>query len=212
MASIMYYTIMPDGTVKQLNPFTGTEVWAVAGRRGKPITNEAVQTAKPLEKHSPEDYCSFCAPRYYETAPEKSRLIRTNGSWERVDLLAPDRYFDNTAEFRRTGNLFEIVTLEYWRKNYAYKIPASRVKWREDYLAIPAGLKHISDIVQYKPAARKTDEQIEKMPMAESWPSPTLFGGGMNGHRPASLQGRCTLDTISTPREMTKRSTTGISS
>jgi len=31
MHSIMYYTIMPDGTVKQLNPFTGTEVWAVAG-------------------------------------------------------------------------------------------------------------------------------------------------------------------------------------
>ena len=47
MSSMMYYTIMPDGTVKQLNPFTGTEVWAVAGRRSKPIANEAPQSTPP---------------------------------------------------------------------------------------------------------------------------------------------------------------------
>lgn len=180
MSSMMYYTIMPDGTVKQLNPFTGTEVWAVAGRRSKPITNEAPSTAKPLEVHAPEDYCSFCSPRYYEVAPEKSRLIRNNGQWERVDMLAPDRYFESTAEFRRTGNMFEIVTLDYWRKNYAYKMPASRLKWREDYLAIPAGLKHITDIVHYKLRREgKTDEQIEKMPLADKLAiADAFFGGG----------------------------------
>jgi hypothetical protein len=177
---MIYYTIMPDGTVKQLNPFTGTEVWAVAGRRGKPLENETQQTAKPLEVHNPEDYCSFCSPRYFETAPEKSRLIRRNGVWERIDLLAPDRYFDSVAEFRRTGNMFEIVTLDYWRKNYAYKMPASRVKWREDYLAVPTGLKHISDIVQYKLRREgKTEDQIEKMPMAEKLAvADAFFGGG----------------------------------
>ncbi|HXG01031.1 MAG TPA: DUF4921 family protein, partial [Bacteroidota bacterium] len=50
---------MPDGTVKQINPFTGTEVWAVAGRRVKPITNETAREPQKLEKHTPEDYCSF---------------------------------------------------------------------------------------------------------------------------------------------------------
>ena len=44
-----YYTIMPDGTVKQVNPFTGTEVWAVAGRKSRPITNEVAAAARPLE-------------------------------------------------------------------------------------------------------------------------------------------------------------------
>ena len=39
MDSKMFYNIMPDGTVKQVNPFTGTEVWTVAGRGKKPITN-----------------------------------------------------------------------------------------------------------------------------------------------------------------------------
>jgi galactose-1-phosphate uridylyltransferase len=180
-STMMYYTIMPDGTVKQLNPFTGTEVWAVAGRRSKPISNEAPATAKKLELHSPEDYCSFCPPRYFETAPEKSRLVHSDGVWERIDLLPPDRYFETTAEFRRTGNMFEIVTLEYWRKNYAYKIPAMRLKWREDYLANSAGLNHITDIVHFKLHREgKTDEQIEKMPLAEKLAMADAFFGGCN--------------------------------
>ena len=54
-------------------------------------------------------------------------------------MLPPDRYFDTVAEFRRTGNMFEIVTLDYWRKNYAYKLPASRLKWREDISQTPPG-------------------------------------------------------------------------
>jgi galactose-1-phosphate uridylyltransferase len=180
MASMMYYTIMPDGTVKQVNPFTGTEVWAVAGRRSKPFANEVPAEAKHLNAHSPEDYCSFCASRYFETSPEKSRLIKRDHRWERVDLLAPDRYTETVAEFRRTGNMFEIVTLDYWRKNYAYKLPASRLKWREDYLANPTGLKHITDIVHYKLRREgKPDEQIERMPMAEKLAvADAFFGGG----------------------------------
>ena len=37
MQSSNFYNIMPDGTVKQVNPFTGTEVWAVPGRGRKPV-------------------------------------------------------------------------------------------------------------------------------------------------------------------------------
>ncbi len=172
---------MPDGTVKQVNPFTGTEVWTVAGRGKKPITNEHVVQAKPLEKREPEDYCSFCPVRYFETAPEKSRLIRhADNNWERIDFLAPEKYTDTTAEFRRVGNMFEIVTLDYWRKNYAYKMVAQRQRWKEDYLANPAGLKHITDIVHYKLRQEgKTDEQIEKMPASERLAvADAFFGGG----------------------------------
>jgi galactose-1-phosphate uridylyltransferase len=180
MHSTRFYTIMPDGTVKQINPFTGTEVWAVAGRKSRPITNEAQAARKPLEVHTPEDYCSFCSPRYYETPPEKSRLVRRGDDWERMDMLAPDKYHDSTAEFRRVGNMFEIVTLEYWRKNYAYKLTAGRQKWKEEYLANPAGLKHITDIIQYKLRQEgKTEEQIERTPMADKFAmADAFFGGG----------------------------------
>jgi galactose-1-phosphate uridylyltransferase len=180
MQAWVHYTIMPDGTVKQVNPFTGTEVWAVAGRRGRPLVNEAQPSAKLLEVHSPEDYCSFCQKRYYETAPEKARVVRQGDRWERFDLLPADRYFETVAEFRRTGNLFEIVTLDYWRKNYAYKLTAGRQRWKEEYLANPAGLKHVSDILQYKLKQEgRTDEQIANLPMQERMAmADAFFAGG----------------------------------
>ena len=31
---------MPDGTVKQVNPFTGTQVWTVPGRGKRPTVNK----------------------------------------------------------------------------------------------------------------------------------------------------------------------------
>jgi galactose-1-phosphate uridylyltransferase len=180
MLPTRFYTIMPDGTVKQVNPFTGIEVWSVAGRRSRPITNESQVSTKSLEVHTPEDYCSFCPPRCYEIPPEKSRLISNGNQWDRIDTLAPDRYFDTTPEFRRVGNLFEIVTLDYWRKNYAYKLTAGRQKWREEYLANPSGLKHITDIVHYKLRQEgKTEEQIQKIPMADKFAiADAFFGGG----------------------------------
>lgn len=180
MLPTRFYTIMPDGTVKQVNPFTGIEVWSVAGRRSRPITNDSQVSAKNLEVHTPEDYCSFCPPRCYEIPPEKSRLIRNGEQWDRIDTLAPDRYFDTAAEFRRVGNLFEIVTLDYWRKNYAYKMTAGRQKWREEYLANPNGLKHITDIVHFKLRQEgKTEEQIQKIPMADKFAiADAFFGGG----------------------------------
>jgi len=174
-----YYTTMPDGTVKQINPFTGTEVWAVAGRTKRPITNERAPAAESLEVHSPEDYCSFCQVRAMEVAPEKARLVRRGDQWVRLDRVAPEALQESQAEFRRIGNLFEIVTLDYWRKNYAYRMAPSSVRWREEYLARPAGLQHIVDIVHYKLRQEgRTDAQLETMPVAEKLAVADSFFGG----------------------------------
>jgi galactose-1-phosphate uridylyltransferase len=179
MQTMISYTIMPDGTVKQVNPFTGLEVWAVGGRRGRPQVNgDALQNA-PAEVHTPEDHCSFCQTRYFETPPEKSRLIRSGDRWEQLNHLSPERYFDSTAEFRRTGNMFEIVTLDYWQKNYAYKMSAARQRWKEEYLANAAGLKHVTDITEYKLRQEgRTEEQIAKLPPADRLSIADAFFGG----------------------------------
>lgn len=180
MHSANFYNIMPDGTVKQVNPFTGTEVWAVPGRRNRPLINETAHQPSKIDLHQPEDYCSFCPTRYIETPPEKSRLIRSHDRWDRIDTLAADQYGNSTAEFRRVGNMFEIVTLDYWRKNYAYKMTHARQRWKEDYLANPAGLKHITDIIHYKLKQEgKNEDQIIKMPLADKLAvADAFFGGG----------------------------------
>jgi galactose-1-phosphate uridylyltransferase len=166
--------------VKQLNPFTGTEVWAVGGRKSKPIANAVTTRTTPIESHEPEDYCSFCHAHYFDVAPEKSRLIRHGNGWQQIDKMSPEKYQDTVAEFRRVGNMFEIVTLDYWRKNYAYKLPTELVKWKDDYLSNPVGLKHVTDIVHYKLKQEgKTDEVIEKIPVADKLTlAEAFFAGG----------------------------------
>ncbi|MEW5798427.1 MAG: DUF4921 family protein [Bacteroidota bacterium] len=174
-----YYNIMPDGTVKQINPFTGTEVWAVPGRGSKPITNDVPATAKKIVRTEKEEYCSFCPTRYYETPPEKARLVKINGQYKTYYHLPPDRYFDTVAEFRRTGNLFEIVTIDYWKKNYQYKLAHRLVQWRDEYFANPKGAEHINNIIHYKlQQSGKTEEQIKRKSAFDKVNMMDAFFGG----------------------------------
>ncbi len=147
-----FYNTMPDGTVKQINPFTGNEVWAVPGRASKPMQNgEVVDPLTALPKTLVTNaVCSFCETRYLEVAPEKSRWVREDGVWRELTGLAPEHYFDTAAEFRRAANLFEIVTLDYWKKNYGYALPVAEQLRLEEYVASPVGMKHLRDIVEYK--------------------------------------------------------------
>ncbi len=174
-----YYYTMPDGTVKQINPFTGTEVWAVPERGNKPIANEIPATAKKLEKPIRENYCSFCETRYFETPPEKTRLVKFPTHYENLIYLPAEQYEHTIAEFRRTGNMFEIVTLDYWKKNYDYKISKTATAWRDAYLGTPKGAEHINNVINYKLSrSGKTEDQIrrksqfDKLQMAEAF-----FGG-----------------------------------
>jgi galactose-1-phosphate uridylyltransferase len=175
----MFYNIMPDGTVKQVNPFTGTEVWAVPGRSAKPITNEIPSTAKKIEKHSPEDYCSFCESRLFEVPPEKARLIGSDGRYQALSFLPAEKYFETKPAFRRVPNLFEIVTIDYWRKNYGYRIPEARKKWKEEYLSTPEGIKHITEVLNFKlKMSGKNEEQIHRMHGFDKLAMADAFFGG----------------------------------
>ena len=160
----VFYNIMADGTVKQVNPFTGTEVWSVPGRGSKPITNEIPSSAKKLEHHNPEDYCSFCEGRHLEVPPEKSRLVKTDGRHQTLSYLPPEKYSETIPTFRRVPNLFEIVSIDYWRKNYGYRMTEVRKKWKDEYLSSPLGIKHVTDVLTFKlKMAGKNDEQIQRM-------------------------------------------------
>jgi galactose-1-phosphate uridylyltransferase len=176
----IFYNIMPDGTVKQINPFTGTEVWAVPGRGNRPLPNQIPATATRIQKKDIEDHCSFCPARIFETPPEKSRLVKRDGAYVKLDMVPPDQLFNTVPEFRRTPNLFEMVTLDYWRKNYNYKLSDAKRRWKDSYLGNPTGLKHVLEILDYKlRMSGKTKEQIEKTPVEEKLQlSDAFFGGG----------------------------------
>ena len=68
-----YFIKMQDGTIKQINPFTGTEVWTVPGRASKPITNSVPETAKKIRKKEKRGLLQFLPGKISEHARLKRK-------------------------------------------------------------------------------------------------------------------------------------------
>ncbi|MBN9213450.1 MAG: DUF4921 domain-containing protein [Microbacterium sp. SCN 70-200] len=146
---------MPDGTVKQVGPLTGTRVWTVPGRANRPLAAPR-DAARPLKRGESTQLCAFCSDRYLETTPEKARLV--GPQFEQLRHVHASELTDTVAEFRRFGNLFEIVSAEYWRENHGFRQPSAVVEWAQEYLADPAGRAHIESLAAIRAAA--TGEQV----------------------------------------------------
>jgi galactose-1-phosphate uridylyltransferase len=137
---------LPDGTVRQQSPLTGTVVWTVPGRSNRPIPS-ALPVPRPLSEAAHET-CAFCPERYLETPPECSRLVldpRVGGPepWRIRRHLAAEELTHEVADFRRFPNLFEILPFDYWHLNHGYQLPAQATARARDYVATPAGRAHV---------------------------------------------------------------------
>jgi galactose-1-phosphate uridylyltransferase len=175
------YFTMPDGTLKHINPLTGTEVWTVSGRAHRPLYNRALKPPKPLAKAAKENHCDFCESEYFRTPPEKARIILTSdGQYQKIERMNPDLIEASRALFRRIANLFEIVTFEYWAKNHGFQLSPSQNQWKQNYLGNTRGLKHVADIIETKlKLSGKTTEEISKISREEKLKfSDSFFGGG----------------------------------
>ena len=145
-----YLRRLADGTTKQRNPFSGTEVWTVPGRGNRPL-GMVRPAPQPLDPSMDDATCAFCAARYLETPPEKARIVRgANGAYHQRAGLGAAQMMASRAEFRRVPNLFEILSFDYWHANYGYELPAAVARRRDAYLADPAGWDHVSTIVDSK--------------------------------------------------------------
>ncbi len=175
-----WLTIMADGTVKQLNPFSGTEVWTVAGRGTRPM-GVTLPDPVPLDTAQHGRYCPFCEQRYLETPPEKSRMVRREDqSMEIRYRTTAEELFQTVAEFRRVPNLFEILSFQYWHANYGYTLPPRVAARKAAYLASEAGREHVLSVARTKLlAGGRTPEQIEAMTDQERVEFASgFFGGG----------------------------------
>ena len=175
-----WLSVMADGTVKQLNPFSGTEVWTVAGRGNRPL-GTALPAPVPLDPAQQDRFCPFCEQRYLETPPEKARVVRRpDSSWQTLYRTTAEQLFETTAEFRRVPNLFEILSFDYWHANYGYTLPPRVASRKEAYLASPVGRSHVLGVARTKLlAGGRTPEQVDAMTEAEQVEFASgFFGGG----------------------------------
>ncbi|MDC4232291.1 DUF4921 family protein [Actinomyces sp. B33] len=155
---------LADGTVKQQNLLTGTEVWTVPGRGHRPMGIPRSEH-RPLDPSHEGDHCAFCEHRYLETPPEKSRLVRDGGGgWHELSGLPAEKLGATTAEFRRIPNLFEIVSYKYWNLNHGH-VPSEDARRRmAEYLASSEGYDHIMRVVRARLlASGLTEEEFAAM-------------------------------------------------
>lgn len=172
-------TRLPDGTVKQFNPLTGTEVWTVPGRARRPLAVASVTDALDPAQHG--HWCAFCEKRYLDTPPEKSRLVRSpDGTWRTLERLPAESLDATVADFRRIPNLFEILSFDYWRLNHGYVPPEHVVAHERDYLASPAGRVHVERVLRRRAEANGTSaaEWDAVSPDARLAGARSLFAGG----------------------------------
>ena len=154
-----FLTTLRDGTVKQFNPFTGTEVWTVPGRGNRPL-GVATSEPRPLKPGDGHRACAFCQDRYLETPPEKSRVVRTGDGFVTRHGTMAEELFDTVAEFRRVPNLFEILSFDYWHLNYGYELPGWIRDRRDAYLTSTAGREHVLNVVKAKLRAAGHSAQV----------------------------------------------------
>lgn len=150
---------MPDGTVKQVGPLTGTRVWTVPGRAHRPLAAPR-DDPRRLSPGEERRLCAFCTDRYLETTPEKARLV--GPEFHELRRVPADEVEDTVAEFRRFGNLFEIVSAEYWRENHGFRQPAAIIEWAQDYLSNPVGRAHLEKLAAIRAAASGTVSSLEE--------------------------------------------------
>jgi galactose-1-phosphate uridylyltransferase len=170
---------MTDGTEKQINPFTGTEVWYIPGRKNRPIFTGIPDTAQKLEDKPRDAMCNFCPAKYLVTPPEKTRLILQDRRYILQDRLGADAVVKQTAEFRRIPNLFEIVTIDYWKKNFQYRLTDKNRLWKERYLADEAGRRHVVSIIDLKlKYSGYADEDLARVTFDQKVAMSDAFFGG----------------------------------
>ena len=193
-------TKLADGTIRQVNPFTGTEVLTIPGRSERPAVNN-VPSPQKVEKRNPEDYCDLCEGKYFNTPPEKERLIPKDSGYVSMKDLSAGELSLSQPLFRRIPNLFEIFTYDYWRENFGTTLSHENELRKKRYLADNDSRHHLLNVIDLKLTRTGRDpssvDEKQKLAMAdaffggghelivagkhyvgESWPIPRLYSSG----------------------------------
>ncbi len=175
-----YLMTMADGTIKQINPSTGTRVWTVPGRGDRPLSPPARGEVRPVSDTDWTHGCTFCSARYMETPPEKARIVRDGDGWRLIEQVAAEHLFDEVAEFRIVPNLFEIVSYDYWHENYGYVLPPHLAEHKRAYLSTEQGRRHVFAVQSAKlRQAGRTAEEIASLSQDSLLDQADgFFGGG----------------------------------
>lgn len=177
---LFVYNTLADGTLRILNPVVGEEVWTVPGRASRPIANEARRPPAPLAPElDREAVCHFCPKNSEHTPAEKARVVREGGGFKVMEKQTAEQALSRPALFRRVPNLFEIVPMDFWKRNYGFRLSPLQRAWKDAYLSTPRGRSHVLGVIREKlQVAGRSDDEIAALGEAEKLELADAFFGG----------------------------------
>ncbi|MGL5721143.1 MAG: DUF4921 family protein [Brevinema sp.] len=137
--------LYPNGAELSYHPFLDSQAFYGISRRSPAFL---APNLAPVEIQNPECYCAFCMGRLVDATPEKSRTIFQKGTTTRVAY--PQLEENPDTLFRRQGNLFEIVSFEFWKSRYGIDSHASELLAIEEHLSSPQLKSYLYELVQLK--------------------------------------------------------------
>ncbi|MGH7442044.1 MAG: DUF4921 family protein, partial [bacterium] len=155
-------------------------IWTVPGRAQRPHPNEARRPPQPLDPGLDLDaVCHFCPKNSSHTPAEKSRVVRDGAGFRVLEKQTAEQALSRPALFRRVPNLFEIVTMEFWKRNYGFRLSALQRQWKDAYLATPKGREHVLGVINEKLGHQgRTEAEIGAMPEDAKLELADAFFGG----------------------------------
>ena len=176
---LFIYNTLADGTLRILNPVVGEEVWTVPGRAQRPITNDPRRQPASLEGVDLDAVCHFCSKNSEHTPAEKSRVVREGQGYRVMEKQTAEQALSRSALFRRVPNLFEIVPMDFWKRNYGFRLSPLQRQWKEAYLSTPKGREHILGVIREKlEVSGKSEEEIAGISEAQQLDMADAFFGG----------------------------------
>lgn len=143
-------TTLPDGTIKQVNPFSGTEVWTVPSRSHRPVSEHHTEPFEVTDANR-DIQTDFGIGNLLKTTPEKARMVIDDNGDPRILRGLTVSQLDGTVPlFRRVANLYEILTYNYWSLNYGHRMDATAARHMAEYLSEDAGRDHVEQLLRAK--------------------------------------------------------------
>ena len=156
-------SLYPNGAEVSQHPFLDTHAFYGISRRSPAFIAPSLAS---VEAQTPECYCAFCTGRLVDATPEKSRTLFREGNTTRVAYPHLETHKDTL--FRRQGNLFEIITFEFWKSRYGIDSHTSELLALEEHLETPHLKSYLLDLLQLKFARMLRSDALDENHLVEN--------------------------------------------
>lgn len=163
------------GIENYFHPLFNNHTFYIPERRSRIfIENDDVASSITCSSNQHEEqFCAFCLGLLNQATPEKLRAIRYKEQIKFIPYPGLDNNPKHEVLFRRQGNLFEILSYNYWKECYGIKLSEADQERLDNDFNSPKRYEYLEDLLRIKSFKMGIDSEllsiVEKKNFCESF-------------------------------------------